>query len=101
MHGATVALGQSVSVGPLSVPQGWAAAATPPFTPIGAGFPGGTAGAISPVSADFPGNGFGAAPTTGASGMPVIANMAGRGLGGATPHYDMRPSVVPRSPSAG
>jgi hypothetical protein len=32
--------------------------------------------------------------------MP-ITSMAGRAANGATPQYDMRPSVIPRSPSAG
>ena len=92
-NGATVVagLGQSVSMGPLSVPPSWSAAAVPEFTPIGAEFPG----------SGF--SGFSAAPETGASGMPLlpIAPMAGRGVGGVTPHYDMRPGVIPRTPSAG
>jgi PPE-repeat protein len=92
-NGAAVVagLGKSVSMGPLSVPQSWAAAAVPEFTPIGAGLPAGGFGAV------------GAGPEATASGMPMlpIAHLAGRGVGGVTPHYDMRPTVVPRTPAAG
>jgi PPE-repeat protein len=92
-NGAAVVagLGKSVSMGPLSVPQSWSAAAVPEFTPIGSGIAGGGFGAV------------GAGPEAAASGMPMlpIAHLAGRGVGGVTPHYDMRPTVVPRTPAAG
>jgi PPE-repeat protein len=81
-------IGRAVSIGPLSVPQAWSAAAAP---------------LMSPVAAELPGSSVSAAPVSGPAGMPLmpIANMAGRVPAGATPQYDMRPTVIPRSPSAG
>lgn len=85
--GSTVAasLGRAAAIGPLSVPQLW----TGPTT--------------SPAAAALPGAGVGMPGTSGLSGMPLmpITQMAGRSAGGATPHYDLRPTVIPRSPSAG
>ncbi|BBZ14490.1 PPE family protein [Mycobacterium branderi] len=81
-------IGKAVALGPLSVPQAWAA------VPSAAGH----------SIAAFPGSGVSAAPAGGTTGVPPmmpIANMAARTTGGATPQYDMRPTVIPRSPSAG
>ncbi|ORW08594.1 PPE family protein [Mycobacterium kyorinense] len=81
-------MGSAVSMGPLSVPQSWSAATAP---------------AVSPVAAGLPANSPSAPPVSGPAGMPLmpVANMAGRVPAGGTPHYDMRPTVIPRSPSAG
>ncbi|ORV10347.1 PPE family protein [Mycobacterium celatum] len=84
----TAGIGRAVAIGPLSVPQAWAAVPS----------------AVSHTAGAFPGTGVSAAPVGGSGGVPPmmpIANMAARTTSGATPQYDMRPSVIPRSPSAG
>ncbi|MGH3422260.1 MAG: PE/PPE C-terminal domain-containing protein [Streptosporangiaceae bacterium] len=81
-------LGRAVSVGPLSVPQGWSIAGL----------------TTSPTAAHLPVGSVGPAPVNGSAGMPPlmpITGTAGRGPGAMTPQYDMRPTVIPRSPSAG
>ncbi|ORV61258.1 PPE family protein [Mycobacterium fragae] len=81
-------IGRAVSIGPLSVPQAWTAVPA----------------AASPAAAALPATSVGVAPVTGSAGVPPlmpITSMAGRTANGATPQYDMRPSVIPRSPSAG
>ncbi len=84
-------LGRGVPIGALSVPQGWLT--TPVTSPAAAGIP--SAGWAAP----FGGPGAGA-PT----GLPVmpLANLAGRGAAGpASSRFELRASVVPRSPAAG
>jgi PPE-repeat protein len=78
-------MGHTASVGPLSVPPSWAAAA-PPVTSVAAANTG--LGAI-------PENG-----TPGMAGVP-IASMAGHGVANAAPRYGFRPNVVSRPPAAG
>lgn len=84
-------LGRAGTIGPLSVPQTWAAAAPN----IGAG------------TSALPGPGFGASSAGAGNpsmlgGMPMLANAARGGTpAGATPRFDMRPVVVPHSPAAG
>ncbi len=85
-------LGRGVSIGALSVPHAWL-----------------TVPATSPVAAELPSAGWTAAPFTGSAGvgpagLPLmpLANMAGRGVGGpAASRFELRSSVVPRSPAAG
>ncbi len=93
---ASAEMGRAVSLGPLSVPHGWA-------TGVLAGADGIPAGAGSQLAAM--GSATGVGPATGASAAvpPVlpITNMAGRGFGAQASQYDLRPTVIPRSPSAG
>ncbi len=85
-------LGRGVSIGALSTPHAWLTAPT-----------------TSAVSAAPPSAGWTAAPSIGSAGagptgLPLmpLANMAGRGVGGpAASRFELRASVVPRSPAAG
>ncbi len=85
-------LGRGVSIGALSVPHAWLAAPT-----------------TSVVTAGLPSTGWAAAPSNGSAGagptgLPLmpLASMAGRGGGGpAASRFELRASVVPRSPAAG
>jgi PPE-repeat protein len=89
-------MGHGIRVGALSAPQGWLTA--PATNPVTAAAPsaGWTAPwADAPVSAH---SGFGPA------GVPMMpmAHLAGRGFGGpATSRFELRGTVVPRSPAAG
>ncbi|WP_375484125.1 PPE family protein [uncultured Mycobacterium sp.] len=81
-------LGRAVSIGPLSVPQGWAGAAQ--------------AGAAAPAT--LPGATVSAAPANGPAVVPPvmpIGSMGARGFNTPPSQYDLRPTVIPRSPSAG
>ncbi len=87
----SAAMGRGMSIGALSVPQAWIATPT-----------------ASPIAAALPSTGWNAAPIgsadLGTAGMPLmpLASMAGRGAGGpAASRFELRPSVVPRSPAAG
>jgi PPE-repeat protein len=85
-------LGRGVSIGALSVPQAWLTAPT-----------------TSSVAAELPSAGWTATPLSGPAGggpagLPLmpLANMAGRGgAGPAASRFELRSSVVPRSPAAG
>jgi PPE-repeat protein len=86
-------LGRGVSIGALSVPHAWLTAPT-----------------TASMTAELPSAGWTAAPVTGpvaveeSAGLPLmpLASMAGRGVGAPTgSRFELRPSVVPRSPSAG
>ncbi len=90
-------LGRGVSIGALSAPHGWLAAP-----------------ATSHVAAGLPSTGWTATPWTGSpmsgpagvgsTGLPMIplAHLAGRGVAGpAASRFELRSSVVPRSPAAG
>jgi PPE-repeat protein len=91
----SAAVGRGVSIGPLSVPHNWVT--VPSTTPAVAGTPGWTAPPFSGASSNGP---VGGAPP----GMPLLplANMGERSAGGpATFRYELRSSVVPRSPAAG
>jgi PPE-repeat protein len=83
----TAAVGKAASIGTLSVPRGWAAAAP-------------SSGSALPS----PG-GWDPAPVSGPAGVPVmpVAGMAGRGAGrfAAVSRVTLRPSVIPRSPLGG
>jgi hypothetical protein len=88
----TAGMGRATSIGALSVPSGWAGA------PV----------AVTATATALPGTDASAAPAaaaTGQTGVPPmmpIANMAGRGVvGGAVPKFELRPSVIPRSPAGG
>jgi PPE-repeat protein len=85
-------LGRGVSIGALSAPHAWLTAPT-----------------TSAVTAGPPSAGWTAAPPSGSvgagpTGLPLmpLANMARRGVGGpAASRFELRASVVPRSPAAG
>jgi PPE-repeat protein len=85
---ASADLGAAASVGRLSVPQGWAAAA-PPIRLAAAALPGAGAGAASEVEAGGSGN---------LLSEMVIASVAARTMGGTV---RARPTVIPRFPAAG
>lgn len=83
-------IGHAVSIGPLSVPQAWTAVAP--------------AGGVGQPAAGLAGSTAGAAPATGAASVPPvmpIGSMGGRGLNAPASQYALRPTVIPRSPSAG
>ncbi|GBE67247.1 putative PPE family protein PPE32 [Mycobacterium sp. MFM001] len=86
----TAGMGRAASIGALSVPSGWAGMA-PAVSPAAAtALPAGTAPAMQ------------AAAQTSVPPMMPITSMAGRGaVGGATPRFEVRPSVIPRSPAGG
>lgn len=87
--GGTVAagLGNAATVGTLSVPPSWTAAA-PLASPLGSAL-GGT-----PMVAPPP------AVAAGMPGMP-FGTMGGQGFGRAVPQYGFRPNFVARPPAAG
>jgi PPE-repeat protein len=86
---ASAAMGRSFSVGALSVPQGWAAAA-----PV-----------VEPVSAALPVTGSNTAPVHGIAGVPAVpvASMAARSAGrlADASRFLLRPNMVPRWPAGG
>ncbi len=92
----TAGLGQSGTIGALSVPQAWAAA-----SPVTGGM-GSTLGGASLVSAT---SSVGANPGGLLNGAPMLANAARAAGGGgqmaAMPRFDLRPTVIPMSPAAG
>ncbi len=88
----TADMGRAVAIGPLSVPSGWA----------------GTGPELSPMAAALPSTATGVTPSVQAgahAGVPPmvpVTNMAGRGaVDGTAPRFELRPSVIPRSPAAG
>ncbi|MCV7234106.1 PPE family protein [Mycobacterium branderi] len=91
----TAGMGRAASIGALSVPSGWS----------------GTASAISPSAAGalpvgtLPASATPAVQAAAQQAVPPmmpITNMAGRGaVGGATPRFEVRPTVIPRSPAGG
>ncbi|EUA12094.1 PPE family protein [Mycobacterium kansasii 732] len=90
---ASAAVGRAGTIGALSVPQSWATA-TEVVSPAASAGQGLGQGALSAAGADGPGGLFGA----------PLATVAGRNEGstaGATPRFDMRPTVMPRSPIGG
>ena len=90
-HGASAGLGQGASLGTLSVPPGWANAASsvaPLPTALDAKATPGGWGAASAPSA------------TGISKLP-LGGMVGRESDGAVHRIGFRPSLIPRSPVAG
>ncbi|SON60343.1 putative PPE family protein PPE29 [Mycobacterium simulans] len=100
--GASAAVGQAGTIGALSVPQGWA-------TAHDAGIP--TASALSSAGLGT----FGATEADALAGTgldravpglisPPPTTVAGRNASeatGATPRFDVRPTVIPRSPIGG
>lgn len=77
-------VGQASTVGRLSVPATWSAAAPPmdPVASVGSGW------AVAPEEA---------APVTAVpAGMPAMAT-AGRGYGFSTPRYGVKPTVMPKT----
>lgn len=85
MGGAVGSIGKSVSVGGLSAPAAWTAAAPGSTTPLVT--LNGAAGAAEPSSA------FG--------GLPLLGGRGGVGAPFAAPKYGFKPSVMARVPSGG
>jgi PPE-repeat protein len=83
-------MGRAVTVGALSTPQTWVAAA-PAASPATTAMP----SAAAPVAAPTAGQPTGAPP------MMPLATMANRGHLGAAPRLDARPTVMARSPVGG
>ncbi|OBI42264.1 hypothetical protein A5707_06490 [Mycobacterium kyorinense] len=85
----SAAMGRASLVGTLSVPQTWAATATPPVSVTGLGLSGASAAPAAPA---------GMAP--GMFGEALLGTLAGRGVSNVAAR--LRPtSVIPRSPAAG
>jgi PPE-repeat protein len=88
---ASAAMGRASLVGTLSVPQTWAATATPPVNPAALELPNASPGAAAPAS-----NGM--APGT--FGEALLGTLAGRGVSNVAAKLRAT-RVVPRSPAAG
>ncbi len=84
-------MGRASLVGTLSVPQTWAATATPPVNPAALALPSASPGAAAAAS-------DGLAP--GMFGEALLGTLAGRGVSNVTAKLRAT-SVVPRSPAAG
>ena len=87
-------MGRTASLGTLSVPQSWAAAA-PEFSHVGSTLPGGGVSATPAVVAG---------PNSMANGMPPMRPNATRGTDAPTvftPRFGFRPTVVPTAVYAG
>jgi PPE-repeat protein len=83
-------LGRAVSIGPLSVPHAWTTALPP--------------SAVSPSAAALSATGVGATPVGAPTGVPPvmpIGSMGARSFNAPPSQYVLRPTVIPRSPSAG
>jgi PPE-repeat protein len=85
----SAAMGRATLVGTLSVPQTWAATATPTVDPTALTVP--SAGAAPLASAGMP---------PGIFGESLLGTLAGRGVSNVAAKF-RAPSVVPRSPAAG
>jgi PPE-repeat protein len=85
----SAAMGRATLAGTLSVPQTWAATASPAVDPTAVTVP--SAGAATPASAGMPANIF---------GESLLGTMAGRGVSNVAAKL-RTPSVIPRSPAAG
>jgi PPE-repeat protein len=88
VNSVTATMGRGDLVGPLSVPQGWAAPA-PPQSPL-ASTPGGAPADAPPppVAASTP-------------SVPLAGHMGARGEGRAMPQYGFRVAFMARPPAAG
>ncbi|MGV7406138.1 PPE family protein, partial [Mycobacterium kansasii] len=89
----SAAVGRAGTIGALSVPQSWATA-TQAISPAVSAGQGVGQGALPAAGTDGPGGLYGA----------PLATVAGRNEGsttGATPRFDMRPTVMPRTPLGG
>jgi PPE-repeat protein len=87
----SAATGRASLVGTLSVPQTWAATATPSVNPAALTFPSASAAPVPTTSIGM---------SNGIFGEALLGTLAGRGVSNVA--AKMRtPSVVPRSPSAG
>ncbi|RAV02955.1 PPE family protein [Mycolicibacter senuensis] len=87
---ATAGLGRAASIGALSVPPAWTGMGVA-TTPAATALP--VTGAVAPA---------GAGPGSAIPPMVPLGNLGGRGGFGATAtQYDLRPTVIPRSPAAG
>jgi PPE-repeat protein len=86
---AAASMGEARVVGPMSVPHSWSSAIPP-------------SAAAGPPSLPLPGS-AGASPAGMSSATPVmpVATTGNRGSAAGAPRYDLRPTVVPRSPAAG
>ena len=88
------ALGRAGTIGPLSVPQTWATGAAP-ISPTGLALALPSGGTSAAVGTTAPASMLGPVP------MAPLAGRADPTPASATPRFDTRPSVVPRSPAAG
>ncbi|OHV05170.1 PPE family protein [Mycobacterium talmoniae] len=89
---ASAAVGRASLVGTMSVPQTWAATATPAASSAAVPAPA-TSAAVAPAALQtMPGQGI--------FGEALLGTLAGRGVSNAAAKL-RRPSVVPRSPAAG
>jgi PPE-repeat protein len=86
---ASAAMGRASLVGTLSVPQTWAATATPAVDPAALAVP--SAGAAPLASVGMP---------PGIFGESLLGTLAGRGVSNVAAKL-RTPSVIPRSPAAG
>jgi PPE-repeat protein len=86
---AAAAMGRASMVGTLSVPQGWTATVTLPTAAAGVAAP---TPAAPPPATVLPGQGV--------FGEALLGTLAGRGVSNLAAKM-RRPSVIPRSPSAG
>jgi PPE-repeat protein len=88
---ATASMGGARVVGPMSVPHSWSGA-TPASAATGpTSLPGSVPGSVGTSPAGM---------STATPVMPVATN-SNRGSAAGAPRYDLRPTVVPRSPAAG
>jgi PPE-repeat protein len=87
----SAAAGRASLVGTLSVPQTWAATATPPVSPAALAVPGTGGGAVPVASTGM---------SSGMFGEALLGTLAGRGVSNVAAKL-RTPSVIPRSPSAG
>lgn len=90
---ASAAVGRAGTIGPLSVPQTWATGAAP-ISPAGS-LTAPTPSVSSPVGPAAPASMLGPVPLAAGAGRTDPSPAS------ATPRFDTRPSVVPRSPAAG
>lgn len=92
----TAGLGQSGTVGALSVPQAWAAASPLTSPVLGSTLSSSLSSALGSSGANA-GNLL--------NGMPMLANAAARAAGDQSPmvlpRFDVRPSIIPVTPAAG
>lgn len=90
--GPAATTGRASLVGTLSVPQTWAATATPPVRPAAAPASGAITAPTAPATSP--------ALQPGMFGEAMLGTLAGRGASNAAVKA-RRPSVIPRSPAAG
>ncbi|BBY08042.1 PPE family protein [Mycobacterium noviomagense] len=100
-------VGRATSIGPLSVPRAWSAAA-PAINPVGTGFPNTGLGSVQGVSVlpMTPLKTVGGQDTPTLDDLPeklqsLLAGFPGHGGTGSGPRYGFRPAVIAHPPAAG